>query len=66
MKYYKLQFFSQLFGEKDPDNDVAPEITKNNDENQDEKQQISTRSFAENCAYDPVTLFNKVFIFFVL
>ncbi|KAI1718604.1 thiF family domain-containing protein [Ditylenchus destructor] len=57
--------FNQLFGEKDPDNDVAPEVT---DEQSDSAQgteagskRKDTRTYAEDHSYDPKLLFNKLF-----
>uniref|UniRef100_A0A915CVT7 THIF-type NAD/FAD binding fold domain-containing protein n=1 Tax=Ditylenchus dipsaci TaxID=166011 RepID=A0A915CVT7_9BILA len=59
--------FNQLFGEKDPDNDVAPEIDDSSSaqnlpgSSESKPNRIDTRTFAENSYYDAALLFNKLF-----
>lgn len=69
-----MYFFSQLFGEDDPDQDVSPDTAdpeavgaagekalateSNNDGN---VQRVSTRQWALDNDYDPAKLFNKFF-----
>lgn len=67
-----ILFFSQLFGEDDPDQDVSPDaadpeavasagqnaLTENSEGN---VQRVSTRQWAQESKYDPEKLFNKFF-----